>query len=506
MAATYKQFLVAPSSSLLADNASLHYVTTTTSFSGATEIIKHLNALQKQVKKKNESVINLIDGQTIIAAEVDTTLEFQTSGGVYLPGIDDNFLFDMVVQLPIMHIVTFDADGKISQIRQQWDQGSLLKQLDIIGKSGRNWPIKDSKAQLALIQSCLKSSGHESAQNQSRNEVPVKTRGSSIPNAMRDPHASLHLFASREEIDAMEPLQVASPYAGQRPKQRAPTDILTDEPHYQDTDAYRQSPSKAGLREPQPMRIFDGQEYPESDEEDEKPKEKPTHIRAHPLKYEHFDFDDSPDGQSAAKPTSNVAQRPKSMHSSQWTFDDFTTPVKSIPVRGMRKQDTYDWDAQDSNETADSPTAAKQKNGASNGGLYKSNIFGATEESAPLGRALGNITNIKDRGKELESHFTLADESPARPPQSKNVSENRMKAVKMMNANWATSDESPQKENWTQNSKSQQDTHIHISGDGMGGKKGTGRDFLYGEVNEMKSHQINGRKTQTVSPGNFWDF
>lgn len=104
MAATYKQFLASPSSSLLADNASLHYVTTLTSFVGATEIIKHLNTLQKQVKKKKEDVLSLIDGQNVIAVEVDTCIEFVTSGGAYLPGLDDNFLSDREAFLPIVSL------------------------------------------------------------------------------------------------------------------------------------------------------------------------------------------------------------------------------------------------------------------------------------------------------------------------------------------------------------------------------------------------------------------
>lgn len=102
MAATYKQFLASPSSALLADNASLHYVTTLTSFVGTDQIVKHLSNLQRQVKKKKEDVLNVIDGQSIIAVEVDTHIEFITSGGVYLPGLDDNFLSDREAFLPIV--------------------------------------------------------------------------------------------------------------------------------------------------------------------------------------------------------------------------------------------------------------------------------------------------------------------------------------------------------------------------------------------------------------------
>jgi hypothetical protein len=102
MAATYKQFLAAPSSALLAEQATLHYLTTTTSFTGPTDIIKHLNTLQKQVAKKKQDAINVVEGANAIVLEVDTTLEFLTSGGAYLPGLDDNFLCDRTAQLPIV--------------------------------------------------------------------------------------------------------------------------------------------------------------------------------------------------------------------------------------------------------------------------------------------------------------------------------------------------------------------------------------------------------------------
>lgn len=101
-AATYKKFLAAPNSSLLADKATLHYVTTTTAFAGATEIIKHLNSLQKQVKTKKQDALQVIEGQDAIAVEVDTALEFLTSGGAYLPGLDDNFLTDRVAHLVVV--------------------------------------------------------------------------------------------------------------------------------------------------------------------------------------------------------------------------------------------------------------------------------------------------------------------------------------------------------------------------------------------------------------------
>ena len=100
--AAYKQFLAAPNSSFLAEDASLHYITSTTSYNGATDIIKHLATLRNQVKKKKEDLLNVVESSTAIAAETETTFEFITGGGPFLPALDDNFLADRTVSLLIV--------------------------------------------------------------------------------------------------------------------------------------------------------------------------------------------------------------------------------------------------------------------------------------------------------------------------------------------------------------------------------------------------------------------
>lgn len=102
MSRIYKQFLAAPNSSLLADDASLHYVTTLTSFNGSTAIMAHLNSQSKHLRKKEEKVMDAIEGNGALFVEVETTLEFLLGGGAFLPRIDDNFLADRVVTLPIV--------------------------------------------------------------------------------------------------------------------------------------------------------------------------------------------------------------------------------------------------------------------------------------------------------------------------------------------------------------------------------------------------------------------
>lgn len=442
--------------------------------------------------------------------------------------------------------MTLDEAGKILQIRQQWDQGSLLKQLEIIGKTGRNWPIRDSREQLTLIQSCLKSAGLVHNKSESHNDLVVRTRGTSS-NAMRDPHASLQLFGSREEIEAAQNEAVVSPYGGKhRRGERSFADVLGDDPsgeHYDGGRSRRRSssPSKAGQgKNVQPMRIFGGQEHVE-EEEEAVPRTKNKFIRPHPQKYNHFDLTDESDPQDKPKTGVALDGRPKSKHESQWDFQDFSTPSKPLPTKQYRTQDIRHWDTEASNmeEEGSAQHACKGRRDAEthfelkddgerlphqdrastrprgsmhndNLGLYKNKLFDREDPTPNSQRALGNITNLGGRGKDFDPHFAMADESPA-PTSSRHhhVPESRMKAVKQMDANWSSYDQSPinQKENQQRGEgKFLDDNKINIAGDGMGGRKGTNRDWLYGAA-EVETPKPTSRKTNpSAAQKSFWDF
>lgn len=98
----YKQFLAAPNSSFLSSDASLHYITTLTSIKGSAEIIKYLNGQSHELKKNEEKFLDVVEGANNLAAEIHTTVEFVSGGGAYLPSLDDNFLADRIVTLPIV--------------------------------------------------------------------------------------------------------------------------------------------------------------------------------------------------------------------------------------------------------------------------------------------------------------------------------------------------------------------------------------------------------------------
>ena len=102
LSSLYKSFLTAPNTNLLAKDASLNYVTTLTNVNESGAIIKHLEKQQKVVRKKSEKVINIIESPDALCLDVETTLEFVSGGGAYLPNLDDNFLADRVVTFPVV--------------------------------------------------------------------------------------------------------------------------------------------------------------------------------------------------------------------------------------------------------------------------------------------------------------------------------------------------------------------------------------------------------------------
>ncbi len=99
----YQSYLANPTSNALSDNATLNYITTLTTITTRDSIIKHYAAHQKILRKKQETVLDDVEGSNAITLDVETTLEFLSGGGAYLPGLDDNFVSDRVVTFPMVN-------------------------------------------------------------------------------------------------------------------------------------------------------------------------------------------------------------------------------------------------------------------------------------------------------------------------------------------------------------------------------------------------------------------
>lgn len=100
LAAVYQNFLRNPDASVLADEATLHYVTTLTTVHDVAKIVKQLSS--PHLQKREQKVLFAVEDQASLALEVETTIHFISSGGAYLPNLDDNFLADRVVTFPIV--------------------------------------------------------------------------------------------------------------------------------------------------------------------------------------------------------------------------------------------------------------------------------------------------------------------------------------------------------------------------------------------------------------------
>lgn len=228
-------------------------------------------------------------------------------------------------------MVHFDQAGKITQIRLYWDQGALLKQIDVIGARSRNWPIRDSKEQARLIASSSNSaaaaqpdsepSSRRSTTSRGPDDVSITSRSrGSTNNAMNDPHASLSLFENRSVNDSES--YTAQPIAARvqsaKPPPREYSELFVGEGSGSPSPSPQKIPTKAGGgKNYKANRLFE--------EDDEEIKVPGSTIKTNPKKYEHFAFgdgEDTPKVRDTARPIKTKGQ-------ASWDFEDFATPAKT---------------------------------------------------------------------------------------------------------------------------------------------------------------------------------
>lgn len=326
MASTYAAFLQAPSPSMLAANASITYITTTTTVSEPAAIIKHLTAQAKQVTKKNEKVLNMVEGPGALCLETDTTLHFKSGGGAYLPGVDENLLDERTVTFPVMHVVGFDGDGKIQQVRLYWDQGTLLRQVEAIGRTGRNWPIREGQAQIDAITKSVKLTA-------STTVVANQHKKRESESVTRDPHASLALFERRDPNENTRSTYdgpKTAPRSSAKPAPREYGDLFAAEESSAVSGARSTSPTKADgfvLKHGAGKNFSKNRLFDENTPADD-PKS-PERKKTYGQKYEHFTFGDGEDAPSSRPATSRSGMSANASKAQpNFSFEDFNTPPK----------------------------------------------------------------------------------------------------------------------------------------------------------------------------------
>lgn len=507
----------------------------------------------------------------------------------------------------------FDANRKIQTIRLYWDQGSLLKQVDVIGARARNWPLRDGKDQARLIRTAdaitsqSPDSNHSVARTGGQNagEADITSRPASSKSGTGDPHASMslftqvpqqepshypavvpprasakppprdlrELFASNESDGSQAPQGVeSSPSKDHRHKAQsanppprdyhelfvgeegspAPPQAKSSSPQkgHKSTSSGTIAPKGGSGKNFQPSRLFTNENAPSgaSGLSDESPGK---FVKLDPKKFNHFDLGEIQEG---TRPQLPHAAGLKSKHVSQWGFEDFMTPEK-FPQK-IRSQNArhFGWDndedivespvqpakvgqprpdAKTHFEFQDdgTPAGGRRPPGHPRGqgvqkvmGLYRDNVIEGPDRSTSPGKKshpLATMVNLKDQRKNFDPHFTLADDSPADKPSNgtKAALDQRQMALQTLDAPWEANSGglhghtrgmlgSPGKENQTG-----ADRGIKTGGDGMGGTKGVGRSWGFGdESDEEGQGEANGgkfragKKQQRPQDNRLWDF
>jgi len=99
--ASYERYLAKPTAAAFSADAAIHYIPTLSTFVQPQNVLKHLELQNQQLSVKT-NVLNVIEGTNALCLETETTIRFMLGGGSYLPGLDDNFLADRTVSLPIV--------------------------------------------------------------------------------------------------------------------------------------------------------------------------------------------------------------------------------------------------------------------------------------------------------------------------------------------------------------------------------------------------------------------
>jgi len=536
---TYARFLAAPSTDALAASATLHYIATLTSIHDAPAIIKHFAVQEKLLKKTKQAILDAVEGDGALSVDVETTIEFSSGGGAYLPGLDDNFVADRTVTFPMVHIVHFDRAGRITQVRQYWDQGSLLKQIDVIGSRSRNWPIRDGKDQTRLIATSATaatstaSSRPSTAVSRGADDVSVASRSrGSTQTATHDPHASLSLFQPRQVSDeASHNAQPIAPRAqSAKPPPREYSELFVGENTGSPSPLVEKIPAKAGSgKHFKASRLFD------EETEEDRIAATPRGIKTDAKKYKHFEFGDGEDTPAVretarsttkaksqanwnfedfATPSKNdIKTRPQAVRHFGWSDDDETSPVRRPIVHKPRPMEPhFDFADEGTPEAQRQPVSTKGNLGNKGQGLYEDHITHTTDDrhdGAFKGddhRALNDVTTVvknKNRSKDFGAHFDMRDDSPGANELAHSKLP-RHETRSSMNTHWGAHQDSPENRG------------INIAGNGMGSRKGTEWSLFDESPTKKENSQTAVKNTTIKTEGDgmggrknaesFWDF
>lgn len=414
------------------------------------------------------------------------------------------------------HFVHFDQDDKITQIRLSWDQGDLLKQVDVIGTRGKNWPVYSGKDQIKMITTSANTANEVNpapiSSPRGRNR-PAERDASPSKKFIKDPHASLDLYEDYKEERTPTAPNAVAPRESAKPAPREMSDIFAAGHEDYESRGPDGSPRKtakdnviapkgAAHKRFQPSRVF----------EEEEVKNKPERqiYKTNPARYNHFDIGDPDENDhfqhrgENTKPK-DVPIRPKGgahhSNAAQWDFDDVATPGKV--GQKVRDQDVVHFSYEDAGRRTNpvKPTGKPRRD--------EETHFEFHDNGTPITR-----NAVHKPRKDQVNHFDFNDE-PTPGPQRRIIA--RTKAAQKLYADPVFGEEEEDERplqtishNARKDLASQWDTNDHSPVNSKTSAKASMRKGLEShwgmEDDEVapKQQQPVGRRRKEVEKG-FWD-
>ena len=290
-----------------------------------------------------------------------------------------------------------------------------MKQVEAIGRTGRNWPIRSGQDQAKLISQSAKVSGQSqatSAVSQTSNNAPTSNEQSQSGKSANDFHTRLFATGGEEHRSAPNDPSFA-PRESAKPQAREWNELFAGEGKEVD-----RAPSPAGIRSPdQPiLKSGAGRNFQENrlfdDAAPDNRGRSPDGKRVDPTKFDHFEFgngEDAPDNRSTSRNNSNQV--------SKLGFENFNTPEKLAPRPNFEQERHFGYGIDE-----DDPPSPPKRNIIHAPRPDADPHFRITDQNTPVAaekqRPLSNVTNTAaDRRRDdMDSHSNIGqDTNPKKP-------------------------------------------------------------------------------------------
>ena len=211
----------------------------------------------------------------------------------------------------------------------------MLKQVEAIGKTGRNWPIKAGQDQTNLVSKSVKAGDQEQSRSKpSSSESRPSNNQPQSTSARVDSDFHSRLFDTGDVNQGRSNNNGPSVATRKavKPQPRQWDQLLAGEDDSEPISSSRSPNAKTGAGlNVTPNRLFDKQPV-------EPRSPSPERKKADPTKYNHFEFGHGEDAPRSDpnRPTSAKAKK----QVSNWDFEDFVTPEKVAP-RPQREQERH---------------------------------------------------------------------------------------------------------------------------------------------------------------------